>query len=62
MPGMSPEFPMDLGDTYLQTDGSADYGAGRNIFATEIGKDSTRDTPKAPYINPSSDGFGFYNS
>lgn len=53
---------MDLGDTYLQTDGSADYGAGRNIFATEIGKDSTRDTSKAPYINPSSDGFGFYNS
>ena len=52
-----PDFPIDLGTIPIQTDGLSDTA--RNVYNTQVGKQSTRPTPKPdPVIH--TEGFGRY--
>ena len=57
VPGQ-PEFPVSLGDESKQTDDSSDYG--RQVYDTQRGKQSTRDTPKPQPTQPIEE-FGRFN-
>ena len=58
MPGM-PDFPIDLGTEAKQTDGTNDHG--REVYDTQRGKQSTRNTPKPPLTQPV-EGFGRFKA